>query len=425
VIRETTFPLEEEERRLVEAAAPGIAAAKVERAIAEKRLKRLQETAANDKDAKKRDQAKSEALELSQDLPPVPPEPQLLLDDATPEALAKTLDEQDGCIAIVSEEAGTLFEMMCGKYREGVPDLDVYLKAYDGGSIRVNRISRESLAAERATLTIMVTPQPAILDRLAERSELRGRGLLGRILFIIPPSRVGTRMYQNVAIDAAAKAAYGEALGRILRLPRCSREDPHRRLVIRGKALEIWAEYADQVEREQADGGWLYGVRDWASKHASRVARIAGIFHLLDPRNWPAPFAVPIAPETVAAAWAVGEWFCDHALAAFSRMGADPRVAMANESSDGSAAITPSTSRCGTSTSTSVTWTARPISFRPWKCSKVVASCVTVRTTTLAVAQGANDRPPSTSTLEHIHTIHGIRRSTIQKPILCILCRLP
>jgi len=323
VIRETTFPLEEEESRLIEAAAPAIAEAKVKRAIAEKRKKNLEERAAKKNDA----QARREAIELAQNLPIVPPEPRLILADVTPESLAKALAEQEGCIAVVSEEAGNLFEVMCGRYRDGVADLDVYLKAYDGGEIRVDRISRESLAVKRPALTIVVTPQPVVLDRLSERSELRGRGLLGRIAFILPPSSVGTRMYQNVAIDAAAKAAYAEALGRILQKPR-AQEDPHRRLVIHGEALEIWAEYADQVEREQAEGGRLAGVRDWASKHAGRVARIAGLFHLLDPRNWPAPFAVPIAPETVVQAWTVGEWLCDHALAAYARMGSDPRVAM-------------------------------------------------------------------------------------------------
>jgi hypothetical protein len=328
VIRETTFPLEDEERRLVEAATPGIATAKVERAIAEKRMKHLEETAARDKDATKRDQARREAVGLGQDLPLVPPEPRLLLDDATPEYVAKALAEQQGCIAIVSEEAGTLFEVMCGKYREGVADLDVYLKAYDGGAIRVGRISREPVTVEHPALTIVVTPQPAVLDRLAERSELRGRGLLGRILFIIPPSCVGTRMYQNVAIDAAARAAYGDALRRILCLPR-PREGAPRQLVLGGEALEIWTEYANRMEREQVEGGRLSSVRDWGSKHAGRVARIAGIFHLIDDQSWPEPFAVPITPETVAAAWAVGEWLCDHALAAFSRMGTDPRVAMA------------------------------------------------------------------------------------------------
>jgi hypothetical protein len=329
VIRETSFPLEDEERRLCEAAAPVIAEARVKRAFADRRMKRLEDRAAKSKDALEVAEAHREALELAKSLPVVPSDPRLLLDDATPESLAKALAEQQGCIAIVSEEAGNLFEVMCGKYRDGVADLDVYLKAYDGGPIRVVRISREPLTVENPALSILVTPQPAVLDRLAERSELRGRGLLGRIAFILPPSRVGTRMYQNVAIDPAAKAAYGEALGRILRLPRCSRDDPNRGLVIRGKPLDIWAGYANQIEREQAEGGRLYGVRDWASKHAGRVARIAGIFHLVEPENWPAPFAVPITPETVAAAWAVGQWLCHHALAAFSRMGTDPKVAMA------------------------------------------------------------------------------------------------
>ena len=328
VIRETTFPIENEERRLMEAAASEIAEAKLQRAIAEKRLRSLEDKAATGGKEEERNQARGEASELAKKLPTVPPEPRLLLDDATPEYVAKALAEQHGCITIVSEEAGTLFETICGKYRDGVADLDVYLKGYDGGTIRVGRMSRESVVIQRPALSIVVTPQPAVLDRLAERQELRGRGLLGRIAFILPPSCVGTRMYQNIPIDPAARAAYGHALTRILALPRAQTGAPAR-LVIGGDALGIWARYADKIECDQADGQRLASIRDWASKHAGRVARIAGLFHLLDERNWPDPFSVPITPETVAAAWAVGEWLCDHTLAAFSRMGQDPRVALA------------------------------------------------------------------------------------------------
>jgi hypothetical protein len=240
VIRETTFPLEDEERRLAEAARSEICEAQIQRDIAEKRMKHLEDRAAKSEDASEREEARREASALGLGLPSVPPEPQLLLDDATPEYVARALDEQGGCVAIVSEEAGTLFEVMCGKYRDGVADLDIYLKAYDGGAIRVGRISREQVVVEHPALTILVTPQPAVLDRLAERSELRGRGILGRIAFILPPSRVGTRMYRNQGIDAAAKAAYGDALQRILRLPR-SQEGPPRRLVLEGEALDLWA----------------------------------------------------------------------------------------------------------------------------------------------------------------------------------------
>ncbi|GEM_PF-5208117 len=59
-------------------------------------MKFLEDRAAKSDDAAERDQARREASLLSQDLPQVPPEPRLLLDDATPEYVAKALAEQGG-----------------------------------------------------------------------------------------------------------------------------------------------------------------------------------------------------------------------------------------------------------------------------------------------------------------------------------------
>jgi hypothetical protein len=175
------------------------------------------------------------------------------------------------------------------------------------------------------------------------------------------------------------------------------------------------------MERWQAEGEKFWGIRDWASKHAGRVARIAALFHLLDHRNWPDPFAVPIAPETVAAAWAVGEWLCDHALAAFSRMGIDPRVAMAKRilgwirrdrpralhAPGPPPALSPGRSPYGPTPSA-----------RGARGARVCPAFARMRDRGGAAA---SRRRPSTSTLELMHTMHTIRVSPVQKPILCIV----
>ncbi len=327
LLRELAFPLEQEERRLDEGAKPEIARITSERALAEARADALRKKAAREKDAAKRAELAKEVKEIESELPEVPARPRLFLDDATTEYVARELAAQGGRIGVISEEAGTLFEMMCGRYREGVADLDVYLKGYDGGQIRVGRMGREGGIVERPAITILVTPQPTILDRLAEREELRGRGLLGRFCFVLSPSLVGTRLYRNRSLDAVLRSSYASAIGAILRLPLAA-PDAIQRLRIEGEALDVWARFADAIELDQADGKRLASIRDWASKHAGRVARIAGLFHLAEHAP---PRTIPelISAETVAAAWAVGEWLQGHALCAFAQMGADPRVVMA------------------------------------------------------------------------------------------------
>jgi hypothetical protein len=322
-IRSMTFPLEEEEKRLCRDSRDEIRKLTQARSIGEKRIKVLEDQAAKERDPLKREKLADEAAALQGSLPWVPATPQLIFDDATPEYISKALAQQSGRVAIISEEAGSLVAIMTGRYsKTGESNLDVYLKGYDGGQIRVGRISREGDTVECPSLTIVVTPQPAILDQMSMHGELRGRGLLGRLCIILPVSQVGTRKYENQAINPNLRDAYAQAIQSILRRPTTEpNETPHFRL--EGDALAIWKQYADEVEFQQAEGGDLSSIRDWASKHAGRVARIAGLFHLVRHCDQTYPEALPISIEDVAAAWAVGEWLQTHALAVFDHMGSD------------------------------------------------------------------------------------------------------
>jgi hypothetical protein len=107
------------------------------------------------------------------------------------------------------------------------------------------------------------------------------------------------------------------------------RPDEIPELCLEGEALDLWAKNADEIEFAQAEGGELGVIRDWASKHAGRVARYAGLFHLVRHGNLPEPWTVAIEVETVARAWEIGWYLTAHNLLAFDRMGADPVVAMA------------------------------------------------------------------------------------------------
>ena len=329
VIRDLLAPLYEAERALQSDKRSEISKAQGRRAIAEEQIRHLEKRAGKEDDPAKREALACRLDRLRMELPEVPAVPQLIADDTTSENLGRILAEQGERIAIVSEEAGSLFAQAAGRYlKGGEVDLDLWLKGYDGGSTRVGRVTRKAVSLERPAITAIVTPQPIVLAEFAKHPEFVGRGFVARWLFVLPSSLVGTRRYTNRPVSVAAREAYHSAIRRLVDL---ALPDVQNIPLVRleGEALRLWATYQDQIEAQQADGGRLYFVRDWASKLAGKIARIAACFHLLEHRHSEAPWRTPISEEAVAAAWALGEYFTEHALAAHALMGADPRVASA------------------------------------------------------------------------------------------------
>ncbi len=332
-LRETLGPLERWERRRRDLAGPAYATAKRARAIAEARLKHLTETAAKAREAEERQAALAEARAVEQAMPPVPVLPRLIVGNITMERLEMELADQGGVLALASEEAGDLFAIAAGRYvKDGGRSLDVLLKGYDGGRIQSDRVTRAGVDVERPALSLLLTPQPAILRGFADVPDFRGRGLLARPVYVVPRSQVGARVYQDRPRQVDAREAYTAALERLLGLPQRSAPDGAPTLTIaRGKALDAWKRYDATLEADQAPGGRLAPIADWASKHAGRIARLAGLFHLLETPGAD-PWRVPIAPAVVDAAGQVGLALVEHALVAFALMGGEaPELAAARK----------------------------------------------------------------------------------------------
>ena len=324
-------PLREAEEDMMQSAAPLLAAAAEERAVADKRQGFLRDAAAKEKNAEKRGDLMRELSECA--LPAeVPAAPRLLADDVTPEKLAALCAEQGGCMALLSAEGG-IFGILAGRYSDGKANLDLFLKGHAGEDVRVDRKSGPPVHIRRARLSLGLAVQPDVLASLSDTPSFRGRGLLGRFLYALPEELAGTRMYQNRPVDPAARTAYDGCIREVLDLPALPREEGEaeelRSLRIKGEALRLWTDRADAVERRQADGGDLASIRDWASKLAGAVARIAAGFHLTESAASGWPQEAPISKEHVLAAWAVGDYLIPHALAAYAHMGGDLSTALA------------------------------------------------------------------------------------------------
>lgn len=318
-------PLYIEQIRRAQGMKPVIEEAKALQKIHEKRMEYLLTLAAKEINQEKREELEHEYAEMGQGGVKVPAYPQLIVSgDTTPEAIAGILEEQGGKIAIMDTEGG-LFSIIAGRYDgKGEPNMDVWLKMHAGDELSINRRNRPPIEVSKPAGTIALTVQPAVIKDLASKKDFQDRGLLGRFLYSLPESLIGTRFYQNKRADPAAKGAYLEAIRRIFEQPDPKPESendraPHYKLFIRGAALEVWTEFYNDTEKRQAVGGDLAGITDWASKSASAIARIAGIFHVIETGGNPDQDEISV--ETMGKAYEIGRlYLIEHAKAAYGLM---------------------------------------------------------------------------------------------------------
>jgi hypothetical protein len=247
--------------------------------------------------------------------------PRWLVDDSTPEALENLLAKHGGRIAILTDEGGDLFAVMSGRYQKDSPNLRVYLKSFSGEQLRCDRTTRETFI-ERPSLTIGVMTQPSTLEMLAKNG-LQERGLPARILYAIPCSRVGRRVSRPSVVPPEQQLWYDHALRKILALPASQDEDgnetPHA-LVFSPEAEQLYAETHDWLEPQLPQGGKLEAVTEWGGKLLGKICRIAGLFHLLEHCDQPAPWEILVSADAFERAVALGEFFIAHAKVAFGLM---------------------------------------------------------------------------------------------------------
>ncbi|MBL8852896.1 MAG: DUF3987 domain-containing protein, partial [Planctomycetaceae bacterium] len=230
VFKAAFAPIRLIESELVEVARPEVARTQSERRIVETQLKQAEGRAGKGGDA----DASREARELAERLAvmPEPVLPRLLVDDATAEAVEIQLSAQGGRLIVAGAEGG-LFDVMGGRYSGGAGNLDVFLKGHPGDDLRVDRVVRGSVAVDRVCLTLAYAIQPDVIRGLAGKPSFRGRGLLGRFVYALPPSPLGHRKtkpdpvddsvandYENLIRDLFELAGDDDANVRRLRLSR-------------------------------------------------------------------------------------------------------------------------------------------------------------------------------------------------------------
>ncbi|MEA5089269.1 YfjI family protein, partial [Solidesulfovibrio sp.] len=290
----------------------------IEKAIEAKRTKVAQATT-----AEARKEIIEEVKAMERELPEVPAAPRLLADDFTPEALAALMERHDEKIGLLEAEGG-IFDTLAGKYSNGIPNFDILLKGWGGEPCQIDRKGRDSIFLANPLITMVISPQPEIVQGLASRPGFRGRGLIGRFLFVMPQSRLGGRLIETTPVPAAIADEWRQAIRRLLALSWAideNGENTSYRIGLDPAAYALWGQFAGMVEAELRPGGQFEFMTDWGGKFPGQAVRLAGLLHVA---TTPDPHKCAIAPDTMRSALSVAAILAEHAKTAYGLMGTDP-----------------------------------------------------------------------------------------------------
>ncbi|MFF7713451.1 DUF3987 domain-containing protein [Streptomyces sp. NPDC007988] len=249
----------------------------------------------------------------------VPPVPRLTVSgDITPEPLAQQLAVHR-CLAALSPE-GDLFDIIAGRY-SAKPNLGVFLQAHKGERLQTDRITREQPSVDKPALTIGVTPQPAVLQDLADAHGARDRGLLARFLFALPASNLGYRKTRTAPVPEPVAQQYSNRLASLLRTLYALPEPVT--VPMSARADHAIERLQEELEASLRPEQRLSHLLDWAGKWVGATARVAALLHLgnhVGSDTW----GRPVGEDAVARAAEITRYYTDHALAVFDLIGSDP-----------------------------------------------------------------------------------------------------
>jgi len=325
-----TAPLLSWERDKAEIMKPTIARLTSERITQEARVKELRNKAAKDGDINKANELTRETTDIEVHLPEVPLPPQIWTSDATPEKLGIMLADHGECMAWLSSEGG-IFDLLQGRYSNGIANLDLVLKAHSGDSERVDRGGRPSVFLEYPRLSIGLSPQPDVLRGLAAKPGFRGRGLLGRFLYFLPSSPLGYRPLESNPVPQSISDAYSAGIHAMLDwepvVDSNGKEGAHL-LRLSDQARAEHHTFALKIEEQMRPGNNLEHFTDWAGKAPGTAARLAGVLHGVKHAHQ-TPWGTEITVETMNAALEIMAVTLHHSLATLDMMGSDPTIAAA------------------------------------------------------------------------------------------------
>ena len=216
-----------------------------------------------------------EELTKHLEVEPQPPRSgKFVYEDTTPQALVQMLYENTPNGSLLTSEANSIFS---GK---ALGELDKLNTLWDGGSVIVDRVSRETFILENARFTLALMAQPSVITTFMGKrgAEARGTGFLARLLVIKPQPMAGYRKHDKPS-SFPRKKAFNDRITELLSL---TDQTERQVLTFSEKASDIWYKYSQQLEEEMQENNLYFYLKDHASKLLENTSRMAATLHTFE-----------------------------------------------------------------------------------------------------------------------------------------------
>ncbi|EKN3345971.1 YfjI family protein [Yersinia ruckeri] len=234
----------------------------------------------------------------------------LIFNDATPAAIKDYLCEGWRAVGIMSDEAGTIFN---GYTLNELPFIN---KMWDGSTFSVERKSSPERLIKGARLTLSLMVQPDILKvYLARKGDTaKGIGFFARCLICQPCSTQGYRKITSPVSSSEHLPVFHNRLMEIVDSSIASFGE-NERICLRfsPEAEQRWIAFYNKAESQMGLLGSLSDFKDYASKVAENMARIAALLHYFTGNEG------DISLVAVEAAVEISAWYVDEYVRLFSK----------------------------------------------------------------------------------------------------------
>jgi hypothetical protein len=288
------------------------------------RIKKLRARAAKAKDDQEAGELADQIAEIETQEPPIPKAPRLFTSDITTEHLATIMVDNNESLGVLSPEGG-IFETMAGRYANNIPNIDLYLKAHAADFVRVDRGSKPPVIMDEPRLTMALAIQPDVLEALSNKPTFKGRGLVGRILYVMPPSMLGSRTGYGHRISDFDFRRYSDLITSMADTTLAGNKPC--KIYLSAQARHVWTAYWQEIEPGLAEGGLYAHCTDWFGKAPGAAARIAALFHVAV--HGPDALKYEVSADHMTAAVATVKALGTHALKVYGQMGAIPGADLA------------------------------------------------------------------------------------------------
>ncbi|MBW5813342.1 YfjI family protein [Yersinia kristensenii] len=250
--------------------------------------------------------------ELHRSYPNSPVRYKLIFNDVTPAAMKEYLCGDYNSVGLMSHEAGSVFDSHAFR------DLPFMNQMWDGSTVSVQRKNADEILIKNARLTLSLMTQPKPFNKFIMRNdeEARGNGFLARSLICEPGSTQGYRLIENQNTSTENLKSFQNRLMEIIKKSTEILNSGEKKcLRFTNDAEKLWIKFHNDTEVETRDTGLLADFKDYASKMADNMARIAALLHYF----WGYPGDISL--DAVISARAICLWFGDEHIRLFSKSG--------------------------------------------------------------------------------------------------------